>query len=110
VLRGRILAQLLGIRGQLDSVPAMLASVNRESELLDAQPDAAASKSEQRSNESKNAKSAPAAADRKNAPNESEKKSEGESDNSDEDTAVLTTVEKNTATRPADQRTVKTGS
>ena len=38
VLRGRILAQLLGIRGQLDSVPAMLASVNRESELLDAPP------------------------------------------------------------------------
>ena len=36
VLRGRVLAQLLGIRGQLDSVPAMLASVNRESELLDA--------------------------------------------------------------------------
>ena len=35
VLRGRVLAQLLGIRGQLDSVPAMLASVNRESELLD---------------------------------------------------------------------------
>ncbi len=35
VLRGRILAQLLGIRGQLDSVPAMLASVNREAELLD---------------------------------------------------------------------------
>ncbi len=34
-LRGRILAQLLGIRGQLDSVPAMLASVNREAELLD---------------------------------------------------------------------------
>ena len=36
VLRSRVLAQLLGIRGQLDSVPAMLASVNRESELLDA--------------------------------------------------------------------------
>ncbi|MGB2947861.1 MAG: hypothetical protein WBB99_02835, partial [Rhodococcus sp. (in: high G+C Gram-positive bacteria)] len=35
VLRSRVLAQLLGIRGQLDSVPAMLASVNRESELLD---------------------------------------------------------------------------
>lgn len=35
VLRGRVLAQLLGIRGQLDSVPAMLASVNREGELLD---------------------------------------------------------------------------
>jgi DNA repair exonuclease SbcCD ATPase subunit len=35
VLRGRVLAQLLGVRGQLDSVPAMLASVNRESELLD---------------------------------------------------------------------------
>lgn len=35
VLRGRVLAQLLGIRGQLDSVPAMLAAVNRESELLD---------------------------------------------------------------------------
>lgn len=35
MLRSRVLAQLLGIRGQLDSVPAMLASVNRESELLD---------------------------------------------------------------------------
>ncbi|WP_067701867.1 hypothetical protein [Nocardia jejuensis] len=39
VLRGRVLAQLLGIRGQLDSVPAMLAAVNRESELLDGSPD-----------------------------------------------------------------------
>lgn len=39
VLRGRVLAQLLGIRGQLDSVPAMLAAVNRESELLDGVPD-----------------------------------------------------------------------
>ncbi|CAM3030776.1 hypothetical protein [Skermania piniformis] len=39
VLRGRVLAQLLGIRGQLDSVPAMLASVNRESELLDGSRD-----------------------------------------------------------------------
>ncbi|MEV0251399.1 hypothetical protein AB0H76_32730 [Nocardia sp. NPDC050712] len=39
VLRGRVLAQLLGIRGQLDSVPAMLAAVNRESELLDGIPD-----------------------------------------------------------------------
>jgi cell division septum initiation protein DivIVA len=39
VLRGRILAQLLGIRGQLDSVPAMLASVNREGELLDGKAD-----------------------------------------------------------------------
>jgi cell division septum initiation protein DivIVA len=38
VLRGRVLAQLLGIRGQLDSVPAMLASVNREAELLDSGP------------------------------------------------------------------------
>jgi hypothetical protein len=34
-LRGRVLSQLIGIRGQLDSVPAMLASVNREVELLD---------------------------------------------------------------------------
>ncbi|WP_235870585.1 coiled-coil domain-containing protein [Rhodococcus xishaensis] len=34
VLRSRVLAQLLGIRGQLDSVPAMLASVNREADLL----------------------------------------------------------------------------
>jgi hypothetical protein len=40
VLRGRVLAQLLGIRGQLDSVPAMLASVNREAELLDSSPSA----------------------------------------------------------------------
>ncbi|RMI32546.1 hypothetical protein [Nocardia stercoris] len=40
VLRGRVLAQLLGIRGQLDSVPAMLAAVNRESELLDGAPEA----------------------------------------------------------------------
>ncbi|MGI5221135.1 hypothetical protein [Nocardia sp. CA-290969] len=39
VLRGRVLAQLLGIRGQLDSVPAMLAAVNRESELLDGVPE-----------------------------------------------------------------------
>ncbi|MFE5286604.1 hypothetical protein ACFRAQ_16700 [Nocardia sp. NPDC056611] len=39
VLRGRVLAQLLGIRGQLDSVPAMLAAVNRESELLDGAPE-----------------------------------------------------------------------
>ncbi|MEU0538882.1 hypothetical protein [Nocardia sp. NPDC005978] len=39
VLRGRVLAQLLGIRGQLDSVPAMLAAVNRESELLDGSPE-----------------------------------------------------------------------
>ncbi|MFD4357715.1 hypothetical protein ACFWPK_30340 [Nocardia sp. NPDC058519] len=39
VLRGRVLAQLLGIRGQLDSVPAMLAAVNRESELLDGTPE-----------------------------------------------------------------------
>ncbi|MFH5207103.1 hypothetical protein [Antrihabitans spumae] len=39
VLRGRVLAQLLGVRGQLDSVPAMLASVNRESELLDSTPE-----------------------------------------------------------------------
>ena len=47
VLRSRILAQLLGIRGQLDSVPAMLASVNRESELLDnAESSAAASDGE----------------------------------------------------------------
>ena len=35
MLRGRVLSQLIGIRGQLDSVPAMLASVNREVELLD---------------------------------------------------------------------------
>ena len=35
MLRGRVLSQLIGIRGQLDSVPAMLASVNREGELLD---------------------------------------------------------------------------
>jgi cell division septum initiation protein DivIVA len=34
-LRDRILAQLIGVRGQLDSVPAMLAPVGREPELLD---------------------------------------------------------------------------
>ncbi|KOS53105.1 hypothetical protein [Rhodococcus rhodochrous] len=35
VLRGRILSQLDGVRGQLEAVPSMLAAVTREGELLD---------------------------------------------------------------------------
>ncbi|MDX5451364.1 MAG: hypothetical protein LPK27_01210, partial [Rhodococcus sp. (in: high G+C Gram-positive bacteria)] len=40
VLRGRILSQLDGVRGQLEAVPSMLAAVTREGELLDRDRDA----------------------------------------------------------------------